>query len=157
MRKLQPAAARAIIHRTRPSAEPHGRPPWPRVRWEATRKRRSRRQSGTRRRRVVLRLRRSPPGRPATSRLTTCRARKASASRCDPCYLARNSRMLSERERRFLAARRVGYLATADGRAIPHVVPVCFAISDGTLYITVDEKPKRAPGAKLKRVRNIEQ
>ena len=65
--------------------------------------------------------------------------------------------MLSERERRFLAARRVGYLATADGRAIPHVVPVCFAISDGTLYITVDEKPKRAPGAKLKRVRNIEQ
>jgi PPOX class probable F420-dependent enzyme len=65
--------------------------------------------------------------------------------------------MLPDRERRFLAARKVGYLATADGRAFPHVVPVCFAISDGTLYITIDEKPKRSTGAKLKRVRNIEQ
>lgn len=65
--------------------------------------------------------------------------------------------MLSERERSFLATRRIGHLATADSRAFPHVVPVCFAISDGTLYITVDEKPKRAAGAPLKRVRNIEQ
>ncbi len=65
--------------------------------------------------------------------------------------------MLPDRERRFLATRRVGYLATADARAFPHVVPVCFAISDGTLYITIDEKPKRSAGAKLKRVRNIEQ
>ena len=65
--------------------------------------------------------------------------------------------MLSDRERRFLAARKVGYLATADGRALPHVVPVCFVLSDGTLYITIDEKPKRSAGAPLKRVRNIEQ
>jgi PPOX class probable F420-dependent enzyme len=65
--------------------------------------------------------------------------------------------MLSDRERRFLATRRVGYLATADGRAFPHAVPVCFAIPDRTLYITIDEKPKRSAGAKLKRVRNIEQ
>jgi PPOX class probable F420-dependent enzyme len=65
--------------------------------------------------------------------------------------------MLSERERRFLAARRVGYLATADSRGFPHVVPVCFAIADRTLYITIDEKPKRAAGAPLKRVRNIAQ
>jgi PPOX class probable F420-dependent enzyme len=65
--------------------------------------------------------------------------------------------MLSERERRFLAARRVGYLATADSRGFPHVVPVCFAIPDRTLYITIDEKPKRAAGAPLKRVRNIAQ
>ena len=65
--------------------------------------------------------------------------------------------MLSERERRFLATRKVGHLATADRRASPHVVPVCFAIADRSLYITIDEKPKRAAGAKLKRVRNIEQ
>ena len=65
--------------------------------------------------------------------------------------------MLSDRERRFLATRKLGYLATADSRALPHVVPVCFAIPDRTLYITIDEKPKRAAGAALKRVRNIAQ
>jgi PPOX class probable F420-dependent enzyme len=65
--------------------------------------------------------------------------------------------MLSDRERRFLAVRRVGYLATADRAANPHVVPVCFAVADSSLYITIDEKPKRAAGAKLKRLRNIEQ
>jgi len=65
--------------------------------------------------------------------------------------------MLSERERRFLAARKVGYLATADRAANPHVVPVCFAAADSSLYITIDEKPKRRADAKLKRVQNIEQ
>ncbi|MGH6717065.1 MAG: pyridoxamine 5'-phosphate oxidase family protein, partial [Bradyrhizobium sp.] len=64
--------------------------------------------------------------------------------------------MLSDHERRFLSAQRVGHLATADNRAIPHVVPVCFAISQCGLYITIDEKPKRAAGPALKRVRNIE-
>jgi PPOX class probable F420-dependent enzyme len=62
--------------------------------------------------------------------------------------------MLSDRERRFLATRMVGHLATADRAAAPHVVPVCFALSDASLYITIDEKPKRA-GAPLKRLRNI--
>ena len=64
--------------------------------------------------------------------------------------------MLSDHERRFLLTRRVGHLATADSRAIPHVLPVCFTISQGTLYITIDEKPKRVAGPALKRVRNIE-
>jgi len=64
--------------------------------------------------------------------------------------------VLSDHERRFLLTRRVGHLATADSRAIPHVVPVCFTISQGTLYITIDEKPKRVAGPALKRVRNIE-
>jgi PPOX class probable F420-dependent enzyme len=63
--------------------------------------------------------------------------------------------MLSSCERRFLATRRIGYLATADRSANPHVVPVCFAISDDTLYVTIDEKPKRNPGRPLKRQRNI--
>jgi PPOX class probable F420-dependent enzyme len=63
--------------------------------------------------------------------------------------------MLSDDERRFLADRRIGHLATADSGAVPHVVPVCFAISEGTLYITIDEKPKRHPSTGLKRLRNI--
>jgi PPOX class probable F420-dependent enzyme len=63
--------------------------------------------------------------------------------------------MLSDRERRFLAEQRVAHLATADARAEPHVVPVCFALHASTLYITIDAKPKRAAGATLKRVKNI--
>ncbi|HEY6995211.1 MAG TPA: TIGR03668 family PPOX class F420-dependent oxidoreductase [Xanthobacteraceae bacterium] len=63
--------------------------------------------------------------------------------------------MLSERERKFLAERRVGYLATADRAAVPHVVPVCFALAQETLYVTIDDKPKRVAGRALKRVRNI--
>ena len=62
--------------------------------------------------------------------------------------------MLSDRHRRFLAAQRVGHLATADGAGAPHVVPVCFALAEATLYITIDEKPKRTDRP-LKRVTNI--
>lgn len=63
--------------------------------------------------------------------------------------------MLSDRERKFLDAARVARLATADAHAIPHVVPVCFAVAGSTLYIAIDEKPKSSPGMALKRVRNI--
>ena len=61
---------------------------------------------------------------------------------------------LSERERRFVETRRVAHLATADARAVPHVVPVCFGLEGDTLYITIDQKPKR-PGGRLKRLSNI--
>jgi PPOX class probable F420-dependent enzyme len=64
--------------------------------------------------------------------------------------------MLSDRHRRFLAARRIGHLATADRAAAPHVVPVCYALADATLYITIDEKPKRTDRV-LKRLRNIQE
>ena len=62
--------------------------------------------------------------------------------------------MLSEMQRQFLERGRVGHLATADAAGAPHVIPVCYAIADQTLYITVDEKPKRRD-IPLKRVRNI--
>jgi PPOX class probable F420-dependent enzyme len=62
--------------------------------------------------------------------------------------------MLSEDQARFLASCRVGHLATADARRTPHVVPVCFVVSGGALYITIDQKPKGDPRA-LKRLRNI--
>jgi len=63
--------------------------------------------------------------------------------------------MLSDREFRFLTERRIAHLATADREAIPHVVPVCFAVLEGTLYVTIDDKPKRRPGSELKRLKNI--
>lgn len=62
--------------------------------------------------------------------------------------------MLSPRERGFLDRQRVARLATADAAGAPHVIPVCFALDGASLYITIDEKPKR-PGAELKRLRNI--
>ena len=62
--------------------------------------------------------------------------------------------MLTETQRRFLHESRVGRLATADKSGMPHVIPVCFGVSENTLYVTVDEKPKRRDRP-LKRVRNI--
>lgn len=64
-------------------------------------------------------------------------------------------RLPSARERRFLAAHRVAYLATADRQAVPHVVPVCFMYAGDTLYIAIDDKPKRPSDTPLKRLRNI--
>ncbi|HZT49747.1 MAG TPA: TIGR03668 family PPOX class F420-dependent oxidoreductase [Hyphomicrobiaceae bacterium] len=61
--------------------------------------------------------------------------------------------MLSDDERRFLGEQRVGHLATADRNGAPHVVPVCFAVAGGSLYVTVDAKPKRQ--GPLKRIANI--
>jgi PPOX class probable F420-dependent enzyme len=63
--------------------------------------------------------------------------------------------MLSREQAAFLALLRVGRLATADARGHPHVVPVCFAFEAATLYITIDEKPKRASARPLKRLRNM--
>ena len=62
--------------------------------------------------------------------------------------------MLSNEQRRFLESRRVAYLATANARGVPHVVPVCFALTDSDAYITIDRKPKGDPRA-LRRLRNI--
>ena len=62
--------------------------------------------------------------------------------------------MLNEDQRRFLESRRVAHLATADARATPHVVPVCFALHENAVYVTIDQKPKGDPRS-LKRLRNI--
>lgn len=56
--------------------------------------------------------------------------------------------------RRFLLSRRVACLATADAAGVPHVVPVCFALDGDSLYVAIDEKPKRTDRP-LKRLRNI--
>ena len=63
--------------------------------------------------------------------------------------------MLSDQQQRFLNRHRVGRLATASAAGKPHVVPVCFILADTTVYITIDEKPKRDAGKPLQRIRNI--
>lgn len=57
--------------------------------------------------------------------------------------------------RDFLVAERVARLATADKAGNPHVIPVCFWFDGARLYFVIDEKPKRARGTALKRMRNI--
>jgi PPOX class probable F420-dependent enzyme len=52
-----------------------------------------------------------------------------------------------------LAAARVAYLATVREDGQPHIVPVVFAVQDGTVYSIADPKPKS--GLDLLRHRNI--
>jgi PPOX class probable F420-dependent enzyme len=61
--------------------------------------------------------------------------------------------MLTDQQRRFLDAQRIARLATADVAGRPHVVPICHALIDDTVYFTIDEKPKRTP--RLKRLSNL--
>ena len=64
--------------------------------------------------------------------------------------------MLTDAQRRFLDRARVAHLATADRDGAPHLVPVCFCLDGNSLYITIDEKPKRTD-VPLKRIRNIQE
>ena len=64
--------------------------------------------------------------------------------------------MLNDAQRGFLDRSRVAHLATADRHGAPHLVPVCFCVDGLSLYITVDEKPKRID-IPLKRLRNIQE
>jgi len=61
------------------------------------------------------------------------------------------SRALEKR----LRQARVARLATLDREGRPHVVPICFACHGSIFYTAVDAKPKRAPPARLARLRNI--
>ena len=61
--------------------------------------------------------------------------------------------MLTQEARDFLLSCRVAHLATADALAVPHVVPVCFALDGGSAYITIDAKPKS--GRRLRRLANL--
>ena len=64
------------------------------------------------------------------------------------------SAILTEPQRRFVLAQRIGHLATTDADGEPHVIPVCYAYDGERFFIAIDEKPKQ-PGRTLKRVRNI--
>ena len=61
---------------------------------------------------------------------------------------------MERKEQAFIERQRVAHLATADAVGHPHVVPVCFALAGGCIWIAIDEKPKRT--LRLKRLSNIE-
>jgi len=50
---------------------------------------------------------------------------------------------------------RVGHLATADAKGVPHLVPICFVYDGQAVYTAIDHKPKRATGYRMKRIRNM--
>lgn len=56
-----------------------------------------------------------------------------------------------------LAAAPHAYLATADVRAVPHLVPVTFALlGPDEIAVAIDHKPKRAEDPhRLRRIRNV--
>lgn len=62
---------------------------------------------------------------------------------------------LDDAARAFLDGHAVGHLATADARATPHVIPVCYARIGDRLYFVADDKPKRGAPRALKRLANL--
>ncbi len=56
----------------------------------------------------------------------------------------------------FLDEQRVGHLATSTPDGEPHVVPLCYARLNQTLYFVCDEKPKRHGPRSLKRLSNLQ-
>lgn len=57
--------------------------------------------------------------------------------------------------REFVTAARLAHLATSDAAGAPHNVPLCYWFDGERIYFAIDEKPKRATGRGLKRMRNI--
>jgi PPOX class probable F420-dependent enzyme len=55
----------------------------------------------------------------------------------------------------FIRDSRVARLATVSRDGQPLVVPICYAYDGERLYSVIDQKPKRVPPERLKRVRNI--
>ena len=64
--------------------------------------------------------------------------------------------ILTTTEKDFVEKLRVARLGTADENGTPYLVPVCYAFDGTHFYTPLDEKPKRVPRTKLRRVRNIE-
>lgn len=56
---------------------------------------------------------------------------------------------------RLIRSARTAHLATSDNSGQPHVIPICYVFDGKHFYSPIDEKPKRAAPAKLKRLRNI--
>ena len=62
--------------------------------------------------------------------------------------------MFTDDQRAFLDSQRVAHLGTVAPDGSPHVVPVCYAMDATSLYITIDQKPKRTD-RRLRRISNI--
>jgi len=50
---------------------------------------------------------------------------------------------------------RVARLATVDEKCRPHVVPICFVYSSGSIYTAIDRKPKRVSVENLARLQHL--
>ena len=64
--------------------------------------------------------------------------------------------MLTDQVRGFLHHHRVARFATAEPNGQPHVVPICYVVSDNSVYFTIDKKPKQLTDKPLKRIRNLQ-
>jgi len=63
--------------------------------------------------------------------------------------------MLTEKQQQFLEGMRVARFATSGANEQPHVIPICYALSEDTVYFTIDEKPKKKAEKPLKRLQNL--
>ena len=54
-----------------------------------------------------------------------------------------------------MAVARIGHLSTADITGAAHVIPICYAFDGRSIYSVLDQKPKRTPLTRLRRVKNI--
>jgi PPOX class probable F420-dependent enzyme len=63
--------------------------------------------------------------------------------------------VFSRAVQKILKQARVARLATLDDKNGPHMVPICFVYDGKVFYTAVDRKPKRIPGERLARLRNI--
>jgi len=59
------------------------------------------------------------------------------------------------RVRTFIDRHRIARLATADGQGHPSVIPICYAFQNDVFYSVIDEKPKKLPAVRLRRIQNI--
>lgn len=59
-------------------------------------------------------------------------------------------------EENVLTRNRVARMATVDEKGNPHVVPVVYACDGKRIFTPIDEKPKKDPAKKLRRIKNIE-
>lgn len=68
---------------------------------------------------------------------------------------AKRSPSMDHEQRKFVESHRVARLATVSASGNPLVTPVCFVLERETIYITIDQKPKRDQSKPLQRLRNI--
>ena len=79
------------------------------------------------------------------------------ATMLDSWFTSSSSKiMLTDQVRGFLHNHRVARFATAEPSGQPHVVPICYAVSDNSVYFTIDKKPKQLTDKPLKRIRNLQ-
>ena len=59
-------------------------------------------------------------------------------------------------ESSFLNASDRGFLSTSGSSGRPTIVPVCFVCHNDTIYVPIDDKPKKGGRGKLARLANLE-